>query len=341
MLVISLLALLSASILVMAVFGVTRAIVKESVFQKRMAQGRAIAEAGFEDAMLQLRLNPNWRTGFTNKAFAGGSYTVILTTGTPSVITSVGTAQALMLLGAASATLRAQSQVQLSTGTCTTYSAGNTTMASSINAYDSSVSVSPSSYMFGGHYCSNGTFNVTTVAGTISVRMNVNYFTAPAPTASTVEGVITKSTVVYTLPTFDGSAYVASNSNGSLPIAYYTAGTKAFSVPYGSTATIMAGTYYLNTLTVNGQINVNTSTGPVVIYLNNNLTLTTTAGSKTGNINNLSKVPNKLVIYPQGARTLTLSSAYPLYGLLEGGPRTSRSVPPKFCTEISLEKPWH
>jgi len=40
------------------------------------AQAFAIAEAGLNDAMAQLRTNRDWKTGFSGKLFAGGSYTV-------------------------------------------------------------------------------------------------------------------------------------------------------------------------------------------------------------------------------------------------------------------------
>lgn len=52
------------------------------------AQASAIAEAGLADAFSQLCSNPNWDSGFVNKSFGGGSYTVsianynIISTGT-------------------------------------------------------------------------------------------------------------------------------------------------------------------------------------------------------------------------------------------------------------------
>ena len=40
------------------------------------AEVLAIAEAGLDDALSQLRANPDWRDGFQDKPFAGGAYTV-------------------------------------------------------------------------------------------------------------------------------------------------------------------------------------------------------------------------------------------------------------------------
>ncbi|MFA6175586.1 MAG: hypothetical protein WC765_03290 [Phycisphaerae bacterium] len=54
------------------------------------AQAQAIAQAGMADAFSQLRSNSSWTSGYTNKSFAGGSYTVtvadanVVSTGTSS-----------------------------------------------------------------------------------------------------------------------------------------------------------------------------------------------------------------------------------------------------------------
>lgn len=40
------------------------------------AQALAIAEAGLNDAFSELRLDANWNSGFSDKPFEGGSYTV-------------------------------------------------------------------------------------------------------------------------------------------------------------------------------------------------------------------------------------------------------------------------
>ncbi len=42
------------------------------------AEALAIAEAGLNDALAQLRQDPSWRAGFTDKPFAAGSYTVVV-----------------------------------------------------------------------------------------------------------------------------------------------------------------------------------------------------------------------------------------------------------------------
>ena len=56
-------------------------------------QAIAVAEAGLNDAFAQIRTNPNWTTGFTNKSFPGyGTYTVTITGTLPNrTITSTAT----------------------------------------------------------------------------------------------------------------------------------------------------------------------------------------------------------------------------------------------------------
>ena len=52
------------------------------------AQALATAEAGLNDAFSEIRSDSSWNTGFTDKAFNGGSYTVDVN---DSTITSTGT----------------------------------------------------------------------------------------------------------------------------------------------------------------------------------------------------------------------------------------------------------
>lgn len=56
--------------------------------QVRGAEALAMAEAGLNDALARLRIDPGWDAGFAGKAFSGGSYTVAVD---GSTITSVAT----------------------------------------------------------------------------------------------------------------------------------------------------------------------------------------------------------------------------------------------------------
>lgn len=56
------------------------------------ADAQAITEAGLNDAFYEIRADINWNAGFTDKAFNGGSYTVIVGGSIPNItITSTGT----------------------------------------------------------------------------------------------------------------------------------------------------------------------------------------------------------------------------------------------------------
>jgi len=54
----------------------------------RAAEALAVAEAGLNDALAQLRAQAGWDAGFADKAFAGGTYTVTVD---GSQVTAVGT----------------------------------------------------------------------------------------------------------------------------------------------------------------------------------------------------------------------------------------------------------
>ena len=56
------------------------------------AQAEATAEAGLNDAFSELRTDSSWNTGFTDKSFNSGSYTVTVSGTLPNLtITSTGT----------------------------------------------------------------------------------------------------------------------------------------------------------------------------------------------------------------------------------------------------------
>ena len=56
------------------------------------SEALATAEAGLNDAFSEIRADSSWNTGFTDKAFNGGSYTVTVGGVSPSLtVTSTGT----------------------------------------------------------------------------------------------------------------------------------------------------------------------------------------------------------------------------------------------------------
>ena len=56
------------------------------------AKAQAIAEAGLNDAFSELRVDSSWNSGFSNKVFDDGSYTVTVSGTLPNlIVTSTGT----------------------------------------------------------------------------------------------------------------------------------------------------------------------------------------------------------------------------------------------------------
>ena len=60
--------------------------------QVNATEAVCVAEAGLNDALSELRTDDSWTTGFTNKAFSGGSYDVTVTPSLPNInIVATGT----------------------------------------------------------------------------------------------------------------------------------------------------------------------------------------------------------------------------------------------------------
>jgi hypothetical protein len=79
------------------------------------ANAMCTAEAGLNDAFASIRANSGWTTGFTNKAFNSGSYTVTVTGTLPDrTITSTGTSlQGYMARMAADVTIGSSSPYKI------------------------------------------------------------------------------------------------------------------------------------------------------------------------------------------------------------------------------------
>jgi Tfp pilus assembly protein PilX len=86
--VVFVIALLSAA--VMGMLQINTEEVQLMQNQVYAAEAMATAEAGLNDALAQIRSNSSWSSGFTDKSFNGGSYTVVVN---GSTITSTGTSE--------------------------------------------------------------------------------------------------------------------------------------------------------------------------------------------------------------------------------------------------------
>jgi Tfp pilus assembly protein PilX len=77
-----LIAVFAIALLSVLVMGILQINIEEmQIMQNQIssAQALATAEAGLNDAFAQIRASRDWSSGFNNKSFEGGSYTVTVT----------------------------------------------------------------------------------------------------------------------------------------------------------------------------------------------------------------------------------------------------------------------
>jgi Tfp pilus assembly protein PilX len=89
-LVMSLMATAMFAIVSVTIYSTLHYLSRESIYYMRAAQAQEEAEAGLEDALLQLRLDQSWHAGFKAKPLGDGSYTVTLSADIPPTVTSTG-----------------------------------------------------------------------------------------------------------------------------------------------------------------------------------------------------------------------------------------------------------
>jgi hypothetical protein len=307
--ILALLVLAAFAILMVMVWNLARELTRESLFEKRVAQAQTIAEAGMEDALHSLYIHPAWSKGFTNKAFAGGTYTVTVSTDNPPWITSKGYSEAIPRFGTAVRTVKARLLIDKA-ATQGTVAGTKYTVDGVVNSYDSSVSTNPASFGSAAPVWSNATMAET--AGTDDIFGNATYYSGTAPKSTEVTGTITKSTYTIALSSQSGTEYATVNDNltGFTPQSDYTAATQDITIAAATTATLEPGVYYFGAVVVNGTLNVNTATGTVTVFLTGNLNKSGTAA--TSMIVNVSGIPGRFQIFSASAITLYLESSTPL-----------------------------
>ncbi|OGS01500.1 MAG: hypothetical protein A2V88_03095 [Elusimicrobia bacterium RBG_16_66_12] len=306
-LILSLIALTAFSMMAVVVYRVTRAQVRESLQVKRQAQAQALAEAGLEVALNQLYINQSWAAGYTKASFGGGSFTVAVSTDSPPWISVSGYSAAIPGFGSVARSARARAAYSVSTGAVVGAGGGYAMMAQSeaasygtVNSYSSTINPDPAVFDSNANVWSNAA--VLTTAGAVRIYGNAYYYSGTAPSAATVSGSVAKSTYTQTLPASSACAAIKitnDNTTGLSPQSYYNPGTKDVAIPAGMTATLAPGNYYFRRLTVNGVLNVNTSTGGTA-----NICVSSYIRANAGcQFNNLGKIPARLMIYGDGANT--------------------------------------
>lgn len=319
------------NVLVMTVFAMTAVIVYASakaqvqavVHDAREAQAQAIAEAGLEDAMHGIYLDPLWRTGFVQKPFADGYYTVTLSSADPPFIVSTGYSANLMLTGRAVKTVSAL--VEYTAGACpyAVMAAGNggggVDIEGRLDAYDITTTLTPSATEFttGATVRSN---NSIVIGGEACppphVYGDVTYVTSGPADPLCVTGLMTPTTTTLNVADFPEPA-TNDNATGIDPPSAYSGGvSQKLDVNAGQTVTLSTGTYVFKQINIasTGVLNVDTSSGSVTIYLKNNFNAT--AGCQ---VNNLSLIPGRFrFLGINGGNFVRLKCSTPLHAYLEG-----------------------
>ena len=304
------------SMMAVIVYAGAKSMVGEVVYNQRSAQALAIAEAGLEDALHSVYQNSTWTTGFTDKSFAGGKYTVTVTTDVPPSITATGYSAALLLRGAAVRTIVARAE--FTTGACPYAVLADKALdvEGRVDAYDLTVSSTPTSFITGANVRSNNGVSVSGVACPPAHIYGDVMSIGASPSASCVTGsVVTTTTVMSIISDSCGSCETVNDDlTGITPSSAYNNGAQSLTVGAGNTVTLSSGTYFFKKITINGILNVNTSSGTAAIYVKNNFT----TGSSC-QFNNTSKIPARVHFYSTNSGNIvTLNCTTPFHGYLEG-----------------------
>lgn len=319
---VALLAVLGMAIMVVGSYALIRMQVRESLYQVRSAQAQAIAEAGLEDALNKVLLTPSWKTGYSNKPFAGGYYVVSVSTDQDPWITSTGYSAVMPILGRAARTVQARA---LFDGFFN-FAATTFTVNWPITAYDSSIDRTPTcrtnnlnanGCKFGAHVLGN----ISVVTGGSSLRINGDALyaeeTSTAPAQATVAGLVTLLASSATVPIEDGSPYLTVNDNdaahiSNFSVAYDTNTMILYVSTRSGNVTISSGTYYFKGLYIVGAgnqnvrltVDLNNTSQAVNIYLAGNL-VTNARGYIDSNCGPCR--PYNVHVYGQGGGTMTLT----------------------------------
>lgn len=281
-------------------------------------------------------MNTLWRTGFYQKPFAGGYYTVTLTTANPPYIVSTGYSAPLLLTGRAVKTVSAL--VEFTPGACPYAVMADKALEieGSVDAYDITTTLTPTTTQFttGANVRSNNYVNVTGEACPPAHIFGDVVAQGSVPAASCVSGAVTLTTVTLPLANFDcpSCETVNDNNTGINPSSAYNNGGQALMVAAGTTVTLSTGTYFFKKITINGTLNVDTSSGSAAIYVKNNFF--------TGpdcQFNNLSKIPARVHFYSTNpGNVVVLNCKSPFHAYLEGSQaqfRLAQELYGHFCAD--------
>lgn len=320
----AMLAALGFAVVIAGSYALMRVQVRMTVYEARQAQAQAIAEAGLEDGLNKVALTSGWKTGYPRKDFAGGYYTVSVSTDQAPWITSTGYSAPVPIMGRAARTVKAQAALS----GFMNFSASTFTVNWGMAAYDSNTTAgrTPSCKLsdmnsngcqFGAHVLANTA--VVTAAGAIRINGDAIYAsaTSTAPAAATVAGSVSLALASSTVAIEDGSAFLASNDNNAAhisPFAAYSTTTMILTVnPAVGNVTLSSGTYYFKGINVSSailKIDLNNPTDAASIYLAGNL-FVSPQGSIDSSLHCIASGGGcrayNVHVYGQGGRTMNIS----------------------------------
>ena len=342
------------NVFVMAVFALTAVIIYksaktmagEAVYYERSAQALSIAEAGLEDAMHALYSTATWRTGFSQKPFANGYYTVSVTTASATSISvvSTGYSPSFLFLGRA---VKSVSVTAVFTSTAANTNAvvgTNISVYGTVDAYDPRISLTPTSFsdgavIWGDKVLSgdnsaatanfNGSCSVTRLYGSVLYKT-----TAPNANCVPASDTITSTTTVPALTAHacnascQASALIQDatiNTLNPLTTPYSGGGANKLTVAQNTNVTLSSGTYYFKQVSVTGTLTLDTSSGTITIFYDNSWSEASQCATLGGcAVINTSKTPSKVLIsdLTTGNTFANFQSSVPLHAYLEGTSNT-------------------
>ncbi len=298
------------------VFTAAKAQGAQALYVKRSAEAHFIAESGLEAALNSIFVNGGFTVRSSMGALNGGTYQVTVSNDTPPWVTSTGYSKPLSKLGPMVKSVKCQANLKMTPASARGYAIMTNSQANVsgvVDSYTSTVSSNPLTFASGGDVWSNASLN--TAAGAVRVYGNAYYSSGGAPSASTVSGLVIQSTFTQALPNHNCNACRTTNSNlaGLSPQSVYDSKTQNVTIPLGVTATLGPGIYYFTAVDITGTLNVDTTSGTVVMYVRKNITTASPC-----QINNLSKYPRRFLIYGEsGASAHTFNCTTPLHAKLE------------------------
>ena len=295
-LVLSLMTLAVLGLLSVTVYQMARSLVRESVYQLRQTQAQAIAEAGLEDALQQLRRNEGWRAGFNRKPFAQGTYTVRISTGSPPWVTSTGYSKPIFLLGPAVKSVRVQTLILR----------GDDSLA--IQADE--IMIRPGAFIDAtsgdADVWANGLLTVSALA-TVSGR---GYYAGRADVSGAIVNGVQRSTFTRQSAQMAFSGLSEAGKISLTPGCAFNPKTRDLDLSDpGCRATLPPGLYFLHDVRISsGALVAANSDGPVAIFFDGNFYV-----GPLGQLRNETASPLQLALYGQTAgKRLQLNSVSPI-----------------------------